>query len=351
MIVRVVSATSLSSDELGCWSEIQRSVPSLASPFFSPAFTSIVSAARDDVQVAILEDAGHAFGFFPFQRGPFGSGQPVGSILSDYHGVLALDDARWDAKELIRGCGLKTWEFHHVVGSQAPFARFARDRFDSLQIELSDGYEAYMQGVQATHGQSISRLRRKTRKLEREHGALRFTYHTDDPAALETLFRWKSDQYLKTGAVDILRQHWVREVLRRSHSTQTDRFAGVLSFVHVDGRPVAAHLGIRSGHVCHSWFQAYDPEFAPYSPGLTLLLRLVEHAPEANITTIDLGGGGYDFKRMLTNRAVALAAGSVELASFAAGAARVRRSARSLVRGTSMAPRLRRLLRGLPRRR
>ena len=36
MIARVVASESLSAEELARWSEIQRSVPSLASAFFSP---------------------------------------------------------------------------------------------------------------------------------------------------------------------------------------------------------------------------------------------------------------------------------------------------------------------------
>jgi CelD/BcsL family acetyltransferase involved in cellulose biosynthesis len=110
---------------------------------------------------------------------------------------------------------------------------------------------------------------------------------------------------------------------------------------------VAVHLGLRSGPVCHSWFPAYDPRFAAYSPGLILLLRLAESAPQAGITTIDLGSGGYEFKRTLANRSVATAAGAVELPSLAAAAGRSRRLAKSLVRRATIAPRIRRLARSL----
>jgi CelD/BcsL family acetyltransferase involved in cellulose biosynthesis len=120
-----------------------------------------------------------------------------------------------------------------------------------------------------------------------------------------------------------------------------------LSIISADEQPVAVHLGLRSGPVCHSWFPAYDPRFAAYSPGLILLLRLAESAPQAGITTIDLGSGGYEFKRTLTNRRVMTAAGAVELPSLAAAAARSRRLAKSLVRRTTIAPRVRRVARSL----
>jgi len=267
VIVRVVPAGSLSTRELARWSEIQRTVPSLASPFFAPEFTSIVAAARDDVSVAVLEVDQRVEGFFPFQRGRLGMGLPVGSILSDYHGVVLPDETNLDARALIRSCGLTTWEFHHVVDSQPAFAPFHRVHAESMQIDLDDGFEPYLQWVQRNHGHSITHLRRKTRKLEREHGTIRFTAHTDDPAVLATMLRWKSAQYTKTGAVDILKQHWIRDVLGLVHRTQSDGFAGLLSIISADEQPVAVHLGLRSGPVCHSWFPAYDPRFAAYSPG------------------------------------------------------------------------------------
>lgn len=346
MNVRVVAAGSLSAEELACWSRIQQGAPSLGSPFFSPTFTSIVATTRADVWVAVLEEDEQLRGFFPFERGRLGSGRPAGSLISDYHGVVAPEDVSWDARALIRACGLKTWEFHQLVTSQSSFEPYHHVRRESMQIDLSGGFEAYMHGIQQAHGTTLKRLYRNTRKLEREHGALRFEQHSEDPAALAMLLRWKSEQYARTGAVEILKREWIREVLRLAHTTQTMGFAGVLSLLFADSRPVAALFGIRCEGVCHCWFPAYDPEFAQYSPGLILLLKLAEGAQQANIKILDLGAGDYGYKRIFMNRSVALAQGSIELPSVAAGAARTRRAAKSLIRRTTMAPRLRRLVRG-----
>jgi CelD/BcsL family acetyltransferase involved in cellulose biosynthesis len=343
--VRVVAAGSLSAEELACWSRIQQSVPSLCSPFFAPTFTSIVATTRADVWVAVLEQDGRPLGFFPFERGRLGSGRPVGSIISDYHGVVVPEDISWDGRALIRACGLKTWEFHQLVTSQDSFEPFHHARRESMQIDLTGGFETYMNGIRQMHATTLRRLARNTRKLEREHGTLRFEQHTDDPAALAMLLRWKSAQYARTGAVEILKREWIREALRLAHATQTMGFAGVLSFLFAGDTPVAALFSIRSGEVCHCWFPAYDPEFAQYSPGLTLLLKLAEGAQQADIKVLDLGAGDYGYKRIFMNRSVALAQGAIERPSVAAGAARTERAAKWLVRRTAMAPRLRRLAR------
>ena len=349
MIAHVLPAEQLGGGETALWSHLHETVPSLSSPFFSPAFTAIVAAARGDVRVAVLEEEGRIVGFFPFQRGRLGLGRPVGSVISDYHGAVIGEEATWDAAALIRACGLGSWDFHHLLASQAPFERYHRTQDGSRQVDLADGFEAYMAVLEATHGPTLTRLERKVRKLERDHGALRFVPHTAESSALRALLDWKATQYTRTGTVDLTRQRWICEVLERAHASQTDAFAGILSSLYAGERLVAAHLGIRAGAVCHSWFQVYDPQFASYSPGLVLLLRLSEWAPAAGIRTIDLGRGDYRFKNMLTNRSVMLAEGAVAVPSLAAVATRSRRAARSLVRRTAVAPRVRRIARALPR--
>lgn len=344
-VANVVPGGSLAEEELACWSSLQQANESLASPFFSPAFTSIVAAARDDVSVAVLNEGEEPRGFFPFQRGRFGAGHPVGSILSDYQGAIVADDARWDAKALIRACGLSSWEFAHAVASQRPLTPFRHGTHESLLIDVSRSFDTYLSELRLHHGDSFRHLQRMMRKFEREHGELRFVQHSDDSEILATLLAWKSAQYKHTGAADILQREWVCEVLRGVHRWQSPDFAGVLSTIGTATRPMAIHLGLRSGSVLHSWFAAYDPAFAKYSPGLIVLLKIAEGAQGSRVRTIDLGYGDYAFKRLLTTHTAALMQGSVETPSLAATAMRARRALRSVVRRTGMAPSARRLAR------
>ena len=204
-----------------------------------------------------------------------------------------------------------------------------------------------MAGVEDAHGPWLRELRRKGRKLERENGELSFQHHSDDPAALETLLGWKSEQYARTGTVNVLKHDWVREVLRKVHEAQSAEFQGVLSVLLADGQPVAAHLGMRSGSTLHYWFPSYDPAVGRCSPGLLLLLRLAESAQLAGVETFDLGTGDYDYKRRLSNRVDVLAKGTVDTPSLRAAAVRMRRKAKSLIRQTGIAPRVRLLARTL----
>jgi CelD/BcsL family acetyltransferase involved in cellulose biosynthesis len=347
MVVRVVPASSLNRVQLARWSEIQRSVASLASPFFCPEFTCLVSSVRNDVQVGLLEADDELVGFFPFQRRRFGVGAPVGSNLSDYHGIIAPEDMSIDAAELLRACGLKTWEFNHVPASQTAFGKFSRSRWSSTVMDLSSGFDAYARARRETGSSMIAKLGRSAGKLEREHGSLSYVQHTADRAIFELLLEWKQRQLERIGAVNIFRRAWIRQMLRLVHETQSDAFAGLLSVLYVGEEVVAVHLGMRSSTVLHSWFPAYDPRFARYSPGQILYLKMAESVPSLGIRAIDFGPGEYQHKLRWQSFETPLLVGMVEVPSLAAQAVRARRATKALVRRTSLAPRVRSIGRGL----
>jgi CelD/BcsL family acetyltransferase involved in cellulose biosynthesis len=99
------------------------------------------------------------------------------------------------------------------------------------------------------------------------------------------------------------------------------------STLHAGDRLVAAHMGMRSGNTLHYWFPAYDPEFAKYSPGIILLLRLARSVEGSGVRKIDLGKGEAHYKQRLMNGAVQLREGHVEVPSLLAGARRLLRAA------------------------
>ena len=342
---RVIAPAELSEGEIERWRALQRTDPALASPFLAPEFTRIVGRARRDVAVAILEQDGEKAGFFAFQRGRMRTGRAVGWGLSDHQGVVAAPPLRWTASELLRACGLRTFEFDHLVAAQGPFAPHHRCVRASPVIELSHGFDAYVTARQADGVSELRNTERKRRKLERERGAVTFEAHDADPATLATLLGWKSAQYARTGASDVLAAGWVREVVRAVHTADGAAFAGLLSVLRVDGQPAALHLGMRSESVWHWWFPTYDPSLSRYSPGLILLLEMAAAAPGLGLRVIDLGKGEARYKRSFANGALQVAEGVVETPSLAAAVTHVRRVARGAARRTGLGPRLRGVVR------
>lgn len=328
IVVGVVPGDRIPDAELDAWARVQETEPSLASPFFRPEFTEIVGAVRSDVALASGRRDGDDPIFFPFQRGRFGRGRPVGGRLSDYQGIVARGDPELDAPILVRSCGLRSWDFDAVIAGQRVFRPFQLRARSSPCLDLSRGFDAFAAERTAAGSEQVTDVLKQAERLAADIGPLRFEVHVDDPTRLELLMRWKSEQYRRTGAVDIFVYPWVREVVRRIQTTKNDGFAGLLSVLYASDSPVAAHLGMRSRTVWHYWLPAYDRRFAKHSPGLILLLRMAEAAPGLGIEQLDLGKGDALYKSRLANARVELAEGVVG----ASQAARVTGSAARLAK-------------------
>ena len=330
MVIRVLDARDLPSSIVGTWSELQLAEPTLASPFFRPELTELVAAARPGVGVAALGDDG----VFPFQRAALALGRPVGSRLSDHHGLVARPELELDPAELLRGCRLAAWEFDGALAAQRTFAAQHRLRRASPTIALMGGWDAYASSRRAVGSTILAECARKARRLASRLGPLRFEPHVGDPALLDLLVRWKRAQYARTGAVDIFGYGWVRDVVRRAHAATGTSFAGMLSALYAGGQPVALHLGLRSATVWHWWLPAYDPAEARDSPGSILLDRMARAAPELGLGMIDLGKGDALYKQRFANAAIEVASGVVTRSSLAATLLTVERTATGLLRRT-----------------
>ena len=90
---------------------------------------------------------------------------------------------------------------------------------------------------------------------------------------------------------------------------------------------VAVHAGMRSRHVLHWWFPAYDQQFAKFSPGVILLIRMAEALAATGVRMIDLGKGDDRYKLSLMTHTAELKEGFVERPSLLAAARRLRRAA------------------------
>lgn len=336
--ISVINANSLTPDHMSVWSKIQRSDRSLQHPFLSPQFTRVAAAVRDDVEVGILTEGGDEVGFFPFERNGR-VGRAVVSRVSERHGVIVDKGVDWSAELLLRGCGLSAFRFDHLVASQEAFAPYHVSLDDAPYIDLREGYDQYCAYL-ARRTSLLAQTARKSRKLEREVGPLRFDLHTTSRRVFDALVDWKRHQLRRTDCLEVFRALWVIALLELIRVAETRELAGLLSALWAGDQLVAVHLGVRSHEVVSSWIPAYDVKYGSYSPGVILHLELARACAAHGVTHIDLGRGSNRMKTSLMSGAVPLAIGTIEC----------RRVHREFTRGWYLAQRLGQsaLLRGGP---
>lgn len=315
--IQIRKYSELSPDELAFWAETQATEPALASPYFHPGFTSAVDSVRSDVRVATIRRAGRLEALFPFQLGHWGLGKPVGGKLSDYHGLIARPGVELKLAELIRACGLASFEFDHLPAAQTAFASAVATTGSSPYLDLSGGYPAYATRKREAGSDTIAKTAQKARKLQREQGELTYDWHDPQPETLAQLRVWKSEQYLRTGLSDIFRFPWTVRLLETILARSTDDFGALVSVLRVRGKPAAILYALRSRGVAHAWFTAYNRELAAYSPGLILFLRFAEAAESRGISRLDLGRGDERFKASLATAAAPVCEGVIDSPAFA----------------------------------
>lgn len=321
----VVHPGDLGAAEVAKWREIQQANPLLHNPFLAPEFTQAVGRVRPESRVAVLTDGPETVGFFPFERRGMGFGAPICAGHNDCQGLVHVPGLEWDARDLLRGCGLTVWEFDHLVEGQAPFQPYRTGQLLSPIMDLSGGFDSFV--AQLRQGSNrLKNISRKQRRLAREVGDLRFEFDVTDVELLHTVMRWKSAQYLRTGWADRFARPWIVELLDDLLALRSDHFAGVLSVLYAGDQPVAGHFGIRSASVLAHWFPSYDTGYSDYSPGLAMHLALAEGAADAGIGHIDMGPGPEGYKQWFRSRDLVIGQGAVVRGPAGAAAHWMRRA-------------------------
>ena len=323
--VAVVRPHELGAAELVAWDAMQQSTAELAHPFLSAGFALAAGSVRPGARVAVLEEGSNVVGFFAFERGRFGIGRPIAAGVSDRQAVVHARGLQFDFRELLKRCELDVWEFDHLVAGQLAAAGRSVVSRDSPIMDVSGGYDAYLDGRRKATKKTLKSTLYKQRKMQRDLGSTRFEFDVRDLEPLTLLMRWKSAQYRRTGRRDRFAVAWIERLVRELFDTRREACAGTLSVLYVDERVVAAHFGLRSRSSLACWFPAYDVSLARYSPGLVLHLAMAEAAAGKGIGHLDLGKGDEEYKDALKSGEVTVGEGWIERPSATALARNVQR--------------------------
>ena len=303
MLTRIIKPDQLTGDEIREWTRLARSNSALCSPFFMPEFTQATGSVHSGVRVVVAEQDGIPVGFLPFQNERRGQRVAVGGSLNDFQGLISDAGNDCDFAELLRHAGIDLLNCSKLLDWQAQMSPFVLRRNPSPIIDLSAGFEGWESGLKDNGCEQLKQLARKERKLGRECGDVRFKFHTTSDSVLQTLVRWKRDQYSRTGELDVFSLNWPAHLL--SHLLSSDSpLQPVLSALYAGKVLVAAHYGLSNASVCHWWFPGYDPEYGKYSPGKILLRHILKESASRGITRFDFGAGDESYKDSFANNSV-----------------------------------------------
>ncbi len=296
MNVIVKRPSELNYAEVDAWRAFQNADPALHSPYFNVEFAWACDQVRRDTRVAVISQKGDIKGFLPFQKGPLGYALPLGGPLSDFQGLIAEAGLSFNLKEVLRAAGIGIYHFEFIPTSQHSFA----DTFDAEEnchtADLSKGYEHWYEDRLTDNKKSFKKYEGNARRLEKNHGTVSFEANDRDPQCFTTMLEWKSAQYHETGVFDVFSVPWTVKLLQTIGGMQNEYFTGQLSTLRVGGQLAAAHFGMKNHLAAHYWFPVYNPDFARFGVGHTLLFKLLQDHAKDKIKKVHLGIGDYRYK-------------------------------------------------------
>lgn len=297
MRAQIVSIEDMSASQIVQWNDWAAPNGTLISPYLRFEFTETVARARDDVRIAVFEDAEGICGYFPHHTNRDGVARPIGAPMSDYQGVIAPDHSRFRAKQVLRAAGASALVFDNWYCPAGGNPASRRSRGGSVMIDLRDGADAYLATQKSQYKDHFKKLARRMRAAERDFGPAEIRIGDAQGEAFDMLMRWKQRQYRQSGKFNVLGIPWVRDVLDALRARAGQEFCGLTASLWFGDQLAAVEFGLKAGDIYHSWFPAYDPKFAKYSPGLLLLQGIFEHASEHDIVRVDLGRTESDYKK------------------------------------------------------
>jgi hypothetical protein len=280
---------------------------------------------KSSAAVLALYDADRVAAYVPLRHGPDGlpvkiAGKrivrlPYRTVQLYGPGVVAIDDEL--VPRAIEACHELPWPFEAFNlwdtpvesplwraverGALAGLRPLERGRSPRYLIDLPSSFDSYLGHFS---GKSRATLRRKARRLEEVAGPLSLGRYVR-PGDMASWLRTIAPVFLKTYHHHLLDLNLTPNNLELVRNLEhCARRGWVRSYVLFAGeRPIAYVLGYLTGRQFRYEMPGYDPELAEHSPGLALLLRLIEDLIEdGSADVVDFGSGDQEYKKLFSTR-------------------------------------------------
>lgn len=318
LTVETLHPSLLSAADAALWRSLAAEEDGFTNPLLGPEFAQAVGRVREDARVAVVRRAGEAVGFLPFHRRPGGLARPIGSPLSDYHGLVSRPEAGLRIADVLRAAEVSVFRYSGLVDPHGVFPASPETARTAYLIDLNGTTaEAYLEAVRAESPKKIKNYRRLDNKLDREVGEVRLMAGDMSRDAFNLLIDWKRDQLIRTGGHDFLRADWTRELMADLFTMRDGEMRGLMINLYAGDLLVGGHFGVRQGATYHPWIASTNPAMAAWSPGQIFFLRAIAAMPELGLTRYDLGPGHDHYKRAYGLRTLQIGEGAATAASVA----------------------------------
>jgi CelD/BcsL family acetyltransferase involved in cellulose biosynthesis len=315
--VETLHPSLLSAADVALWRSLAASQVGFANPLMGPDFAQAVGKVREDARVAVVHRGGETLGFLAYHRRPGGLARPIGSPLSDYHGLVSRPDAGLKADDVLRAAGVSVFRYTGLIDPHGVFPAAPESDRTAYLIDLTGtSAEAYLEAVRVESPKKIKNYRRLDHKLDREAGPLRLVAGDTSREAFNQLIDWKREQLARTGGHDFLRADWTRELMADLFVQRDGELRGLMINLYAGDTLVSGHFGIRQGAVYHPWIASTNPAHAAWSPGQIFFLRAIAAMPELGLTRYDLGPGHDHYKRAYGLNTATIGEGAATAASI-----------------------------------
>lgn len=235
--------------------------------------------------------------------GPICALEDRGVVADSLVEWLATTDADWDLFDAHNMPVPLGFADHLVERADAKGFAYSLDQEDtSAVLPLPDNWESYLASLRSKERHE---LRRKRRRLEREHPDA--TFRTATQETLDADF--KSFVEMHRGA-EGHKGHFMRPEIATFFRRLADEFMPLgwlrLDLLEIGGRPIASTFGFQVERKFYLYNSAYEPDAARLSPGLVLVSELVKESIENGLELFDFLRGHERYKYQLGAQAVPL---------------------------------------------
>lgn len=315
--VETLHPSLLTPTDVAVWRGLAASQPAFANPLLGPDFAQVVGKVREDARVAVVRRDGEAVGFLAYHRRPGGLARPIGSPLSDYHGLVSRPEAGLKIGDVLRAADVRLFRYTGLLDPNGVFAAAPTAERAAYVIDLREtDAERYLEAVRAESPKKIKNYRRLDNKLDREVGPVRLVAGDISRESFNLLIDWKREQLIRTGGHDYLRADWTRELMADLFQTREGAMRGLMIGLYAGDTLVAGHFGVRQGQTYHPWIASTNPEHAAWSPGQIFFLRAIAAMPEMGLTRYDLGPGHDHYKRAYALNTISIGEGGATAAGL-----------------------------------